>query len=112
MQYFQIKKVLSFLSGYNFQTDYKKIRIFYSFVFCLNFLIKYSKKKSENKICKPIIETLYLGKIKKIDINPTKRQVIKNRQINLGFLFFFKPIKPPGILQKENKRIGAICAGL
>ena len=39
----------------------------------------YSKKKSENKICELIIDILYLGKIKKIDIKPTKKQVSENR---------------------------------
>ena len=58
------------------------------------------------------MEILYLGKIKKNDINPTSRQVIKNKYTIFGFVFFFRAIIAPGILQIENKSMGTICAGL
>ena len=41
------------------------------------FSYKYSKKNIENRICKLIIEILYLGKIKNIDMNPINIQARK-----------------------------------
>ena len=55
-----------------------------------------------------MIEILYLGKIKNIEINAVKKHVSKNKQIIFEFLIFFKPIMTPGILHIENKSMGAI----
>ena len=54
------------------------------------------------------MEILYLGKIKKIEINAVKKHVNKNKQKIFEFLIFFKLIIAPGILQIANTNTGTI----